>query len=263
VVTAITKNGLSNKIVCLHSSIRSFGGLENGPQTIIEAFLKEDCTLVVPTFSWDYLVPPLDNQKPKQNAWDYINDEIENGNKIYDIAALDIDEDMGILPAAIVNTNGRIRGNHPLCSFSAIGRKAGVIIGGQDPLDVFYPLEKLANENGYIILMGVDYNAMTLIHLAEKKAGRNPFRRWAKNGQGDTIMVEVGGCSEGFTNLSTYFKEKGIVKEQIVGKSVWKIINAREALLLTMDLIMKNPEITECKEKCLRCQEAIKGGPLL
>jgi aminoglycoside 3-N-acetyltransferase len=262
-IAAITRNGLSGKIVCIHSSIRSFGGLENGPQTIIEAFLKEDCTLVVPTFSWNYLVPPLDKQKPKQNAWDYIKDEIEDGNKIYDTSTLEIDEDMGVLPAAVVNANGRIRGGHPLCSFSAIGKQAGQIIRGQDPLNVFYPLEKLVNENGYIILMGVDYNAMTLIHLAEKKAGRNPFKRWAKNSRGDTTMVEVGGCSEGFTNFSTYFKEKGIVAEQMVGKSLWKIINAKEALLLTMDLIRENPEITRCKENCLRCQEAIKGGPLV
>ena len=46
--------------------------------------------------------------------------------------------------------------------------------------------------------MGVDLERLTLLHLAEEMAGRQLFRRWAKDSNGSTIMVEVGGCSEGF-----------------------------------------------------------------
>src|SRR3712207_8628402 len=36
---------------------------------------------------------------------------------------------------------------------------------------------------------------------AERRAGRKPFRRWARDANGEPITVETGGCSRGFTNL--------------------------------------------------------------
>jgi len=262
--TAITEEKLSGKNICIHSSIKSFGGLENGPQGIIEAFLKEDCTIIVPTFTDKYEVNPEKNMMPMQNGWDYSYKIESCCDEIYSIDSVEIEiKDMGILPTTIVNANGRIRGNHPLNSFSAIGKNAEKMIKGQKPLNVYYPLEKLVDENGYVILMGVDYNTLTLLHLAEQKAGRNLFRRWAKDEQGKTMMAEVGSCSDGFTNFSKYFNDKEIAKERMVGKSLWKIINAKELLAFATTLIKENPNITMCDKKCLRCLDAVKGGPIM
>ena len=259
---ALTDNNLSGKAICVHSSIKSFGGIKNGPQTIIDAFLGENCTLLVPSFSWNYHVPPEQNQKPGQNGWDYTYTLDNYSNKVYSADSLDVDKDMGILPKTVVNMQGRARGNHPLMSFSAIGEFADSLIKGQEPLNVYYPLEKLVNIDGYIILMGVGYESLTLIHLAEKLAGRNPFRRWARNAGGETVMAETGGCSDGFSKFDECFKN--IVKETIVGKSVWKILKAREAVLIAADIIKRYPEITKCDdENCQRCNDAIKGGPIL
>jgi len=263
-IRVIKEERLSGKNICIHSSIKSFGGLENGPHGIIESFLKENCTILVPSFSEKYEANPVENMMPKQNGYDESLIKENPCEEIYHADSTEIDTiDMGILPATIVCMKERIRGNHPLNSFSAIGRNAKKLIKGQKPLDVYYPLEKLAKENGFIILMGVDFDSMTLLHLAEKKAGRNLFRRWAKDERGSTIMVEAGSCSEGFTNFAKYFYDKGIVKERTVGKSLWKIMNAKEALLLASKLIKMNPEITMCENKCTRCVDAVKGGPIL
>ncbi len=257
---AIKGNKLSGQSICVHSSTRSFGGLKDGPRAIIEAFLTEGCTILVPTFSWNYLIPPAEDLR--QNGWNGPRPAINNQTKIYHAGTNDIDVDMGVLPKTIVNMKERARGNHPLCSFSAIGEKAELLIKDQKPLDVFNPFEKLIGENGSILLMGVDFDTMTLLHLAEKKAGRNLFRRWTYNLEEKPIATEAGGCSEGFTKFSRYLKD--IVKEIKVGNSLWKILNAEEALLLSTNVIKDNPEITRCNHKeCLRCEDAIKGGPIL
>ena len=264
ITEAIYKYGLSGKNICVHSSLKSFGGLEGGQQMIIDAFIEKDCTLMVPTFTYMYAVPPLEHLRPEQNGLDYSKPE-ENHiapKENYSVNSVIISvEYMGILPETVLKDKSRIRGNHPLNSFSAIGKNAYELIKGQTPLDVYYPLEKLVNEDGFVILMGVDYDSMTLIHLAEKKAGRNLFKRWAKDNNGNTIMVDVGSCSDGFTNFSKYFKK--IVKEVTVGKSLWKILNAREALTMATKIIEDNPDITRCKNNCERCRDAIKGGPKL
>ena len=48
--------GLAGKAVCLHSSLRSFGWVEGGASAVVDAFLFEESTLLVPTFSWCYSV---------------------------------------------------------------------------------------------------------------------------------------------------------------------------------------------------------------
>jgi aminoglycoside 3-N-acetyltransferase len=49
---------LCERPVCLHSSLSSFGNVEGGAVTVVEAFLQEGCTLLVPSFSWSFAVPP-------------------------------------------------------------------------------------------------------------------------------------------------------------------------------------------------------------
>ena len=47
----IRELGLSERPVCVHSSLRSFGKVDGGAATVVEAFVDEGCTLLVPTFS--------------------------------------------------------------------------------------------------------------------------------------------------------------------------------------------------------------------
>jgi len=54
---------------------------------------------------------------------------------------------------------------------------------------VFKPLRALSETGGYVVLMGVGLEAMTLIHLAEQMAGRNRFRRWANGPDGRPMEV--------------------------------------------------------------------------
>ena len=55
----IRGHDLSGKIVVVHSSLASFGTVEGGAAAVVQAFLDEGCTIVVPAFSyWCEVSPP-------------------------------------------------------------------------------------------------------------------------------------------------------------------------------------------------------------
>ena len=54
--------GLADVPVCIHAAFRSFGTVAGGPVSLIAAFLEAQCTLLVPTFSWSFAVPPPPDQ---------------------------------------------------------------------------------------------------------------------------------------------------------------------------------------------------------
>ena len=56
-------------------------------------------------------------------------------DRVYSPEVLDIDRDMGAIPATLVAWPGHVRGNHPLDSFTAIGPRAAELVAEQTPLD--------------------------------------------------------------------------------------------------------------------------------
>jgi len=261
---AIHNSGLSNHALCLHSSLRSFGWVEGGAPIILQGLLAEACTVLVPTFSWDaFSVPAPLEMRPVRNGYSYtkLRPPLPGANRIYTPETQEIDEDMGAIPVSVVNHPQHVRGNHPLCSFTSVGPHAKSLVAAQGPLQIFSPLEALAAAQGWIILMGVGLESMTLIHLAEQKAGRRMFRRWANGPDGRPMEVEVGGCSNGFEQISSLLTP--LEKQIQVGQSLWRIFPAQDTLEIAQKAIQQNPYVTHCSdEACGRCDDAISGGPL-
>lgn len=254
---------LSGKPVCVHSSLRSFGVIEGGPESILNIFLEEGCTVMVPSFSYMYQADPPGGNPYLQNAWaDKPPAPVPaDGMFGYDPAQNEISRDMGAIPAELLRREGRIRGKHPLCSFTATGPQADRIIRGQVPLDIFAPFREIAALSGEVLLMGVGLDTMTLIHYAEQLAGRRPFRRWAWSGDRQLTETEVGGCSSGFLDLEA--ATSGMARRIVVGSSHWTAYPVAPLLELTVATIKKSPDITRCSSSCSRCNDAIAGGPVL
>lgn len=256
--------GLSGRALCVHASLSSFGWVEGGGSAVVDGLLAEGCTVVVPTFSWTFAVPPP-RAEPPRNGWDYEDFEGPTAGigRVYSPGTMEMDEaDMGAIPAAVLGRAGRVRGSHPLCSFAAVGPLAHELISGQEPLNVWAPLRAVAEANGSVVLMGVGFEKMTFLHLAEQVAGRNPFRRWANGPDGQTMEVEVGGCSDGFGNLEPILSP--VMRESKVGRSIWRVLPADAALELAARAIREDPRTTHCgNSECGRCNDAVAGGPIL
>lgn len=261
---AIRAAEIANRPVCLHSSLRSFGYVEGGASAVINAFLAAGCTLLAPTFSWGFAVPPSIDQRIAQNGWDYDNYSGPTAGigRIFDPNTKEIDKDMGAIAAAILNHPAAVRGNHPICSFTALGPLAHRLILGQSGNNVYRPLDMLANLDGDVVLAGVSLDKMTLIHLAEKRAGRNLFRRFASDASGQPTAVEAGCCSDGFEKLAEPLQD--LRRTAGVGESLWQIFPARATLAKATAFIQVDPWITHCERTdCDRCNDAVKGGPIV
>ena len=261
-VAGVRRLGVSGRVVCVHSSLRSFGRVEGGAAAVVDAFLEEGCTVLVPSFSWAYLVAPPAGLRPARNAWDYARPRELLPAGIYDPATADVDRHMGAVPAEVVRRPDGVRGGHPLCSFAAVGPDAARVVAGQTPDDVYAPLRALAESDGFLVLLGVDLTSATLLHLAEEAAGRTLFRRWARGADGAIRMVEVGSCSQGFDAFAPLFASHA--RETRVGASAWVAYPAAAVLTIAIQAIRREPALTHCPDpECALCADSIAGGPLL
>jgi aminoglycoside N3'-acetyltransferase len=260
---AVQQLGLSGRAVCVHSSLRSFGRVNGGADAVVDAFLAEGSTLIVPSFTWALSVPPPPHLRYRRNGWNYERDiALTTGiGRIFTPATLEIEKEMGAVAAAVVARPGRARGNHPLCSFSAIGPLAERIVENQLPDDVFAPLQALAESGGYVVLMGLDLRRLTLIHLAEKLSGRTLLRRWANDATGRILAMEVGGHSRGFETLRPYLP---CLKTCQVGASRWTFAPAQSVLDQAVEALRRDPALTHCEyPDCQPCNDIAAGGPIL
>jgi aminoglycoside 3-N-acetyltransferase len=98
--------------------------------------------------------------------------------------------------------------------------------------------------------------------LAEERAGRTLFRRWARGPDGEIRMAPVGGCSDGFDAFAPFLAP--VKRETRVGASAWIAYPAAEVLAIAIRAIRRTPELTRCPDPaCVRCADAVAGGPLL
>ena len=97
--TAIRDLGLPGRVVCVHSSLRSFGTVEGGADTVIDALLDARCTLLVPTHSWGFATNHVPGLRPPQNGWDYsmnVAPPVYHG--AFSTESNAIDRNMGAIP---------------------------------------------------------------------------------------------------------------------------------------------------------------------
>lgn len=258
---AVRQLDLDGCLVCLHSSLRSFGRVDDGADAVVDGFLAAGCTLLVPTFT-PHHVPAPEGRRFPRNATDY---DAPPGpdwlGEPYVPETTLVGPAMGTIPAAVARRPGRSRGAHPQNSFCAFGPLAQALTSGQTPLRPYVPFEELIARGGSVVLAGVGLDRMTLVHLAEEHAGRELFHRWAPGADGRPLECRVGGCSAGFGSLAEALAP--CERRTSVGKSLWRVFDAGRALELVTEAIRADPEITRCDPTCGRCNDAIHGGPVL
>jgi aminoglycoside N3'-acetyltransferase len=261
VVDFINRNNLSNTIICLHSSFKSFGSVFDGPKTIINGFLDTNCTLLCPSFYYESETYP-DTMNYENNGIDY---SVTNGLPEIDYEELpdQIDKSMGIIPKTILKYKSAIRETNPHDSFCAVGIHSEFLFHDHSPLNVYSAYKNIYNNDmtSYVILAGVNLKSCTPIHFAEEKAGRRLFRRWAIY-HNRKVEIEVGSCSDGFDSLSNTVKS--IETIDYLGTSKIKIYPFKAFIDIISNVIKNNPTITKCNNPlCLRCKDMISGGRFL
>jgi aminoglycoside 3-N-acetyltransferase len=261
-IQAIDAAGLRQGVIALHSSLKSFGHLEGGPETLVRAFLDAGCTLVVPTFTYSCQAAPPPGWSLNQNANVHQTDAAYDLVEGYDSASMIIEPSMGAVPACILSLPGRVRGSHPLNSFAAVGPHAVELIDAQADFSVYGPYKKMTLwANAYLVLIGVGLTRATPVHYGEERAGRHLFHQWAKRVDGTVREVEVGSCSEGFDHFNPVVSE--IEKTIQVGSSRWRVFPFGAFIDAIAAAVIQTPSISHCDNPgCARCRDMALGGPL-
>lgn len=258
IIGQLGRLNIANKVVCLHSSFRSFGDVQGGPQTIIDAFLESGCTLVCPTFFYLAQTYPA-RINYLNNGIDY-ESVLEMRSVNYTGAPSQIEPTMGVIPKLLLGIEYTARTQHPTNSFAITGKDKALLLANQSPLNVYSAYKAIYSGNlpAVVILAGVNFKACTPIHYAEELAGKGLFRRWAvQNGQ--VVETEEGSCSDGFESLRPYVSK--IESEIKIGNSLVRVYDFHRFVDTITDVIVRDPSITHCGiANCHRCNDMVHGG---
>jgi hypothetical protein len=133
IMNFIQRNNLEDSIICLHSSLKSFGFVEGGANAVLDAFMECGCTLVCPAFYWKGFLPPQKNYT--QNGMDYESTQKASYGLMIDSISYEenpeqIDVSMGIIPKTLLTYPQAIRTKNPMNSFCVAGQLADKLVNG-------------------------------------------------------------------------------------------------------------------------------------
>lgn len=220
--------------VGVHSSLSSFGNVEGGADTVIDALLEtvgEQGNVVMSTHSANL---SEDKRTPEMIAMGV--------SWLFKILPYNPDKTpvtTGIIPETFRNRKGVVRGRHPSLSIAASGPKAKVLSEGW---------HRLLELDGYILLIGVGLDRCTAMHLAEKRMKLpehilkkiTPPKWFVEKYPENEWEWDIGPYPD-FAKLTQPCLDHGIMKIVKVGKSTLRLVKLRELIKLYVEYLDKDP----------------------
>lgn len=166
-------------LVLVHSSLSALGWVSGGPVAVIEALIEtigSNGTIAMPAHSSQVTDPEFWGAPPVPEGWPEI---IRDTMPAFDPRTTPTRQ-MGQIAELFRTWPGAMRSAHPATSFSALGPLAEQITAQHpldDPLGAGSPLGRLYELQAKILLMGVDFDRCTALHLAELRAWPERARR--------------------------------------------------------------------------------------
>lgn len=242
IVTGLRNLGLtSGDTVVVHSSLSSFGEVEGGADSVVNAVLEvlgSAGTLVVPVFTY--------------------------GQGIFD------PEESPSLTGAVTEAARKrpdaLRSLHPTHSVAAIGPLAQAITEGHEKAHPFgrgSALFKVLQVNGKILQLGTTHTSNSMIHVAEEIANASYLDRSrlvecrTPGGKSVRKWVRRPGCSRGFDVLEEPLQEHGAIRETTIGNCCARLMSARAVVGAAVEELKQDPEALLCDQPdCGSCAEA-------
>lgn len=251
---------LAGKPVVVHSSLRSFGRVDGGAQTVIHSLQEVCSTVLMPGFQCAAKILPPSENRYRQNGCDYaVHFDFANPPRPFDVRAAPLHPKMGIVCHTFARLEGTLRSYHPWHSWLGTGERAAEWLADHPWETTSRPLEALAAAGGFVLLLGVNLTSCTAVHIAEERAGRRPFIRWAMDGGGVIREVATSGCAKGFEVLAPYCRH--LFRKEQIGECLALAAPVSELIDCIVPVIQSQPELTRCSSDCLRCRDAVSGGP--
>ncbi len=239
---------LQDKPVIAHASLRAFGHVEGGPDAVVTALIYAFGGVMMPTHTYKTMVTPEGG--PANNAINYSRREW-NRHAVPYTKDMSADSLMGSVAENLRQRPEAKRSMHPILSFAGVN--VDDAIGKQTLENPFAPILNLADQEGWVLLMGVDHTVNTSIHLAERLAKRKQFTRWALLDDGkQQACPGFPGDSSGFQAIEPDVRP--YTRSIQVGEATVLALPLRILIAKTMDRIKKDPLALLCQQaECERC----------
>ena len=240
IISGLSRLGLNaGHKVLVHSSLKSFGYVEGGANTVIDALIESvmpDGTILVPTLTGNKTLSPANPP-----VFDPQNTPCWTGH----------------IPETFRKRPDAIRSLHPTHSVAAIGADAVPLtadhINSLTPCDESSPYGKLAQrEDSYVLFVGVGYEVNTMFHHIEEVAGvayhmQETFTR-AKivhNGKEMVrhILLHKYGIPRNFGVMEPIFEERGIQLRIKIGNSEMRFVNIQKMVRATVQCLRANNKL--------------------
>ena len=214
--------------ILVHTALGSFGKVEGSAETIIDALLETvgaEGTVMMPTFG-----PP---------------------SEIFDVKKSETN--LGTVAKVFWKRKGAVRSRHPLAAVAVIGEKAKWLAAGHESEILAHgentPYVRLAEIGGKILLLGVDQDRSTFLHVAEVLTNQ-PYLRASEGAYVDKSgKVQkkswpfFPGPHRDFIGLQSWFESLGLVKKTLIGSCVAQVMPAAEVLDALLARIKNEPDI--------------------
>lgn len=230
--------------VIMHSSLKSVGKTENGPETVVDALLSvigPDANLLVPTFT--YSLPGW-----KGDPFDFEQSAARTG----------------AIPEYIRKRQDSVRSFHPTHSVAVIGPDKEEIISNHldaTPLGVGSPFSRMLDRDATILMLGTRQDTNSSLHLCEVMANlpyiNVPFSEntdfevaWFHNSEGQIEFVpvrEVPGCSRGFRAIEPELQARGVIRSCKIGNATCQVLVMRDLVDAALDILAQNPTLLLCR----------------
>lgn len=206
--------------VLVHSSLSSFGHVEGGADTVIDALVEavgSDGIVVMPTLTG--------------------NSDLSATNP----PVFDIFKSPGLtgrIPETLRKRPGAIRSAHPTHSVAAIGAHSLLLTEHHQhsvtPCDELSPYGRLAcSHDSYVLLVGVSHESSTMFHYIEELVGVDyhmqegfvEARIVSENAEiVRHVMLHKYGTPRCFSVMEPVFVERGIQKSTRIGNATVRLV---------------------------------------
>ena len=240
---------LPGMTVMVHTSLSSLGYVCGGAQTVIRALLEtvtREGTIVMPTHSYKNLDPDMGvHNEVGANDWQAIRDNWPSFDK-----RLTPVDGMGKVAEEFRLWPWTYRSDHPAYSIAANGKHATFLTVKHKLSDIFgdsSPIGRLYELDSYVLLIGVGYEKVTSLHLAEYRAnytGKHNILAHSADFEGgkrvwkayETLLVDAGD----FKQIGKDFEKSHPVAKVQLGNATLRLIRQRELVDFAVKWIEKN-----------------------
>ncbi|MFD2608438.1 AAC(3) family N-acetyltransferase [Deinococcus taklimakanensis] len=232
-LAALGLDGSQQLIV--HASLKSFGHLEGGARTVVDALGARAATVVAPAFTYATLL-----NRPTST----VHARFHRGSRV--------SRDIGKVAQELVERPEARRSFHPTLSFIALGQEAQRVTAAQSLNSPYQPVGALYDLDGYALLMGVDFGSNTTIHYGEHLAGVPLLTRYVPLDD-QVLPTAFPNCSSDFDNLAPELRLK--MRSVQVGQATLRLYRVRDLVDTTVSFLQRDPEGLLCTHRTCRCQE--------